>query len=393
MPKKLYGHIFSDTIVGFNHSFQFQKLMNGQELASGNDNSRTPWATIGENPYQFFDRSFVPDGFRIQDPSRMGANVKILLGHLRERQEELGVNAFHFHHILRNNKIEPAEYPPSAQVVIDAGPGAKNWPLGDGDKDTSSDVATPEKTSVKKSLPKKSSTKKSAKKRTAEEMSTEEKDVKVAEAESFGDGEMSSAQRLPFGSVPPTETNPPDTNSQSAIPNFQMSMQYYPQYQQNPWTQFPAGFPMPNSQPPESMNTSAVQPHPSMPPYPFTFNPHYYGWNQQRPDIFSSRGPADNCQPQLKSDPTFGNIDPLLLPPGQPIFGDISRIHQVGKKASSTKPKKTVPEVTFQPPTWTPTPVKKTPQKKRPIEVTPSRSQRPRKPSRRVLDSLDAEMD
>lgn len=41
----------------------------------------------------------------------MGITVKLLLSHLRARQETLGVDAFQFHHVLRNNKIETAEYP------------------------------------------------------------------------------------------------------------------------------------------------------------------------------------------------------------------------------------------------------------------------------------------
>jgi hypothetical protein len=50
----------------------------------------------------------------------MGMAVKILLAHLRERQEQCGVRAFQFHHVLRNNALEAATYPTSAQAVHDA---------------------------------------------------------------------------------------------------------------------------------------------------------------------------------------------------------------------------------------------------------------------------------
>jgi len=50
----------------------------------------------------------------------MGVSVKQLLLHLRERQEQLGVRAFQFHHVLRNNTLEPASYPNAAQSIYDS---------------------------------------------------------------------------------------------------------------------------------------------------------------------------------------------------------------------------------------------------------------------------------
>jgi hypothetical protein len=87
-------------------------------MATGCESGHTPWATIGKDPSQFFDLACVPPGFVFQDPSRMGLTVKGLLTHLRERQKEHGVRAFYFHHILRNNQLEPAEYPDPAQAAI-----------------------------------------------------------------------------------------------------------------------------------------------------------------------------------------------------------------------------------------------------------------------------------
>jgi hypothetical protein len=62
----------------------------------------------------------------------MGAtSVKLLLKHLRERQETYGVNAFHFKNVYQNKKFVPAEYPAAAKEVIDAGPDALTWPKPD----------------------------------------------------------------------------------------------------------------------------------------------------------------------------------------------------------------------------------------------------------------------
>ena len=50
----------------------------------------------------------------------MGVGIRTLLSHLRERQEKLGVRAFHFQHVLRNNVVESACYPDSAQSILDS---------------------------------------------------------------------------------------------------------------------------------------------------------------------------------------------------------------------------------------------------------------------------------
>jgi hypothetical protein len=50
----------------------------------------------------------------------MGMTVKTLLSHLREQQEQYGVRAFRFHHVLRNNVVESSNYPANAQSVLDS---------------------------------------------------------------------------------------------------------------------------------------------------------------------------------------------------------------------------------------------------------------------------------
>ena len=49
----------------------------------------------------------------------MGVQIKTLLIHLREQQEQLGVNSFHFHHILRNNNLEAAEYHDEVKAALE----------------------------------------------------------------------------------------------------------------------------------------------------------------------------------------------------------------------------------------------------------------------------------
>lgn len=112
-------HIFFGITVSPMLQVRIRRLMIVAEMATGSDNTHTPWAQIGLNPSHYFDEACIPDGFKFQDPSRMGLSVKELLNHLRQRQEVLGVCAFRFHHILRNHKVVPAEYPEDAMEVIE----------------------------------------------------------------------------------------------------------------------------------------------------------------------------------------------------------------------------------------------------------------------------------
>ena len=123
-PRKSSGPIFSGTTVGlFFHYCNSENVdLETIELATGCESARTPWATIGEDPANFFDPSCLPEGFRFQDPSRMGVNVKSLLICLRERQELYGVGAFKFHHVLCNNQLEPAKYPEAAISAMNPKP-------------------------------------------------------------------------------------------------------------------------------------------------------------------------------------------------------------------------------------------------------------------------------
>jgi len=99
-------------------------------MATGDKSAHTPWQSMGQEPSKFMDLNCIPTGFVLQDPSRMGKTVKELIKHLRERQEHLGVNAFHFKSILGNHdRVEPSKYPLEAQKVISSGRGLKRLPV------------------------------------------------------------------------------------------------------------------------------------------------------------------------------------------------------------------------------------------------------------------------
>ena len=90
---------------------------------------KTPWAKIAENPKEFFDSECFPEGFKFEDPSRMGKQVKKLINHLRERQKTMGVNAFRFEHTWKDKSFHPAQYPEIAKQAIDAGDEVLNWEI------------------------------------------------------------------------------------------------------------------------------------------------------------------------------------------------------------------------------------------------------------------------
>lgn len=48
----------------------------------------------------------------------MGVQVKLLLAHLWRRQDELGVKAFQFQHVLKGSEMVPAEYLPAARDAL-----------------------------------------------------------------------------------------------------------------------------------------------------------------------------------------------------------------------------------------------------------------------------------
>jgi len=59
----------------------------------------------------------------------MGIQVKTLLSHLRQRQQDLGVRAFYFQHILRNNELEPAAYSTAVKDTLSTTPKMEPGPI------------------------------------------------------------------------------------------------------------------------------------------------------------------------------------------------------------------------------------------------------------------------
>jgi uncharacterized short protein YbdD (DUF466 family) len=177
------------------------------ELATGCNTVRTPWAVIGEDPSKFFDPSCLPPGFKFQDPSRMGISVKALLSHLQERQKDLGVNAFQFHHILRNNELTDAGYPTESRAAM-----AEEKPeVETADNDTLLDLppATPIATPSKKRVGKPKSPVKPRKTKPKKEQSVTELDDHVLETTPGGNGTKAPGANL-LNPVIPTEPIPPE---------------------------------------------------------------------------------------------------------------------------------------------------------------------------------------
>jgi len=65
---------------------------------------------MGNQPENFFDLSYIPEGFILQDPCRMKRPVADLLDHLRQRQSDNTVVTFAFKNVLSNGKFVPASY-------------------------------------------------------------------------------------------------------------------------------------------------------------------------------------------------------------------------------------------------------------------------------------------
>jgi hypothetical protein len=355
----------------------YNSSLNEPELAMGSESARTPWATIGENPAKFFDPSCLPDGFKFQDPSRMGLSVKALLNHLRERQKDLGVKAFYFCNVLHNNKVEPANYPDQCQTILDDPTGGmvdSNAMAVDGkNKRPERAVGSPVKTSEAK--------------------------VKVA-ADSPGPSQFTfeavkdAIKESTNGSLPsPLNDDLPTSVIHPNVPGFY-----------HPWPMGPHPMLPPAGLQPTSHSMGPTHGHPYHQPYPVPYDPQYMAyWNRQMGDMSyppaAAAGHSNNRPYGL--DPTLNDMDPHLLPPGAPVFSHIPPSFQPNMY-NPAGPPMTVPgmppfdtKIPVQGPSTGPAKAspKKTPNKRKrtPDDTepnTPSRSGRRRKPSQKVLDSL-----
>jgi len=286
----------------------------------------------------------------------MGISVKSLLNHLRERQIELGVNAFIFHHVLRNNKVEPSEYPPQAKATIDG-----DSPTTE-DNDSNTPIPIPAKSPENKSRSRKGKGKVS------------QPATPMAES---GCGIPDSVPSKAISNKPLTDP-PNDIHHLTNVMAFPRTQPQLP-IQGN---QFP-----PAAQP----GLSAT---PFIPPYfPFAF-PYQQHLNaylmQQQQQQQSGMG---DFKPPLPMNEAFQfhNIDPQLLPSGDPHFSFPPILSQPEPQSTMGS---TILGALELASTMTPlSKPKRTPKRKRSrslpdVDITPSRSGRKRKPTQKYLDSL-----
>jgi hypothetical protein len=323
----------------------------------------------------------------------MGLTVKDLLNHLRTRQERLGVNAFNFHHVLRNNKLEPAAYPEAAQRII-----AGETEMADGNATDQSLKANPAPLHAFQSAAK------SMIKMEPDAAPPMELDKKADHAGiSHPSSQVSSKSPWNF-----------DTNSTPHYPIMPPTHPMpHPMFQPHfplPWGQMPGSMPAPAATPAFNPPTHADQNHVAMQSYPFTSNHHQYMqyWGQPPSEMKPAGILNGTDQGRPMSDPVFGNVDCHLLPPGPPVFAQMpgfsTGTNQWQPQLAAGPPGMPITSGTSKPltspkkrGTTNQSPTKKTPKKSTKLDdatpsSTPSRSNRVRKPTQKLLDSKDTGM-
>ena len=349
----------------------------------------------------------------------MGIQIKSLIAHLRARQEDHGVKAFHFHHVLRDNLLEPAAYPSQAQLVLDSGPDFEDSLLPAIKSESKPVKVAPIPTNcpaediimeIADMAPGDGKHKTNCKKVELEigldsndpgiwspvniggivgdpiPQATETTDTN---ANLFSDGRSSQH-------IPPTQYHPPPhVPNQGAAPPLQ-------QIPTLPWPRIPAITPVPpDSHIPMSTihpayqqflaflaaqqaHEQMTQPGPYQPPAPFIPVMPFAPPNPPHP--VTPFGPSHHQQHSM--DPAFGIIDPHLIPPGEPPFSSSINPHYLNQPGAHIM--NPIPAISINPPTVTP--VKRTPKRKRieendsPVK-TPTRSGRKRQPTRKLLES------
>jgi hypothetical protein len=276
----------------------------------------------------------------------MGINVKALLNLLRERQDTLGINAFRFHHVLRNNKLEDAEYPDECKAAMssDGFPGEKS--------EDPSLVMTDIVTSPAKPMEANTSVK-----------GNKAKGKKKAAPNDSGDG-ISASRIVGTNDQGSSATPCPDVvamqvaNSNSTIP-----------------ISGPSTLPIP--------------------PHFFPYQPHLLAYLSQHQMSIDANAFGAQFSHGIPNSVPLSHIDPQLLPPGPPTFFTNHAHPQPPHDFYASKP---CPNFRQQDQSADPSPLpskqsspSKTPKRKRSRgaiadEDTPSRSGRKRKPSQKILD-------
>jgi hypothetical protein len=413
------------------------------------ETSKTPWALVGEDPSKFFHPDCIPVGFKFQDPSRMGAsNVKQLLMHLRARQKILGVNAFHFHHVMKDKDLMEASYPETAKTAIAAGADIIER-LAEPDRAVNNSLAQPEKGCIGTARAKHLATDTTVELFTVDAMNTENEqnrhapsivEQSIAPDEYFEDHKSSisstkeavasrqkpspAKEQRPFPATlfearpiskppieakplvaPPFQARPMHLAPMSWIPNqpqVQEGMNHSPYM---PWNMM-GGPQMLHSSRPNDQGNGPGQ-------YPHFYPPPFMQWDNQAYNMYMMKGQAQH--PVGLPKPLDGLTPPIQteshnLPPGQPPFSTIrTKVESTGgyifpleEAIPPPAPPYSRPIganiASIQQPTWSPStaspskssPVKSTPVKRKRIDedfTTPTRSGRTRRPTQKLLDS------
>ena len=325
----------------------------------------------------------------------MGINVKLLLNHLRERQKEHGVNAFRFHHILRNNKLEVAEYPEESTAVM-----ATDGPqVGmEDDKpvlmDPPASVSTPSK--------KKTNIKSSTKGRKAKVLKTEDTNAPSANT-SAGNQNPTLVSGTSISSSPTTTVPAEDVGSQTpkpleiARPNGMPTG--VPMESSIPMPMPPTTWPHPSAM---VFPDNPHNPHfPPCPPHLMSYYPQFLAYMSQQGEA-NFHGAGSHFLRGSNVAGQFSNIDPHLLPPGPPPFFSDQESHRrlflenyYGTEVASQQIQsgRNVPGIpsagSSNHSTPSKTPKRKRSQSKLDDDYTPSRSTRKRKPSQKMLASRE----
>ena len=358
----------------------------------------------------------------------MGIQAKSLIAHLRARQEEYGVKAFCFHHVLWDNRMEPAVYQAQEQPDPNSTPEYEEGPSTPLKSDLklvplpSIPPQCPDEDIIMEMVdiaPGNQEHNRNCKKEELGEEPGLNSSVIWSLADTLGMG--GDAIHQGNRSTDITVDTDSTANSSSDIPSSQhippflyhppphiWTQHSAPSLQNIPnlsWPQIPANTPVsPDPQmarPPlhaayqqflafcaaQQAHESLIQPGPYQPPAPFMpvmpFAPPYPPPSYPPPPVT----PAGPSHHKHSMDPDFRVIDCHLIPPGNPPFSSSIKPYQPNQTGAHIM--NPIPAILINPPTLTL--VKRTPKRKRmendsPVK-TPTRSGRKRQPTRKLLES------
>lgn len=320
--------------------------------------------------------------------------MKSLLSHLRARQEELGVNAFKFHHVLRNNKLESAEYPEDARVAMEGtvlpdGTGGQIGAELVSEAKTSKTVKSGSRSPVKTPRGKKV-------KKGKDQLHTIPPTPKC---ESISAIPLEEDKPATLDGIANQLPSPCRTTSHTvATPSFPLNTgpvtsPVLPL--RDPTAFLPAidfsGFPKieSNPMPPVILQNDSFVAHPPAIPVQQLMA---YMLQHMRDTQTPPNGIGYHLETGAPAVPK-SVIDPQLLPKGPPPFSNVFPRHQSAKETENGIDKTGFP---FVPPTdgansesYRRTPKRKLSQGQQDADLTPSRSHRKRRPTQKLKDSME----